>query len=162
MKKIFLLFILLFSFGLTIDCVCNSCEDCTNKTALCDKVILNDDIFATGDCIKINKSVVFDCNGHKILGSGKGNAFYIKDQKNNDLENPYMLVWRVVNNIDSNRDIFIDANTIGVDATNKSKLDNFQRVWPDDVVCTKSVIDKLKSQNLIDCDDEFIKKWGIL
>ena len=61
----------------------------------------------------------------------------IVDEKNNDLENAYMLVWRVVNNIDSNRDIFIDGNTIGIDATNKDKFDNFQRRWPDDVVCTK-------------------------
>jgi 4-hydroxy-3-polyprenylbenzoate decarboxylase len=86
----------------------------------------------------------------------------IVDEKNNDLENTYMLVWRVVNNIDSNRDIFIDGNTIGVDATNKNKFDNFQRRWPDDVVCTKSVIDDLRKRDLIDCDDNFIKKWGIL
>jgi 4-hydroxy-3-polyprenylbenzoate decarboxylase len=86
----------------------------------------------------------------------------IIDEKNNDLENAYMLVWRVVNNIDSNRDIFIDRNTIGIDATNKNKFDNFLRCWPDDVICTKSIIDDLKSRNLIDCDDDFIKKWGIL
>jgi len=86
----------------------------------------------------------------------------IVDDKNNDLENAYMLVWRVVNNIDSNRDIFIQNNTIGIDATNKNKLDNFMRRWPNDVVCTKSVIDDLREKKLIDCDDEFIKKWGIL
>ena len=86
----------------------------------------------------------------------------IVDEKNNDLENAYMLVWRVVNNIDSNRDIFIQNNTIGIDATNKNKLDNFMRRWPNDVVCTKSVIDDLRKRDLIDCDDDFIKKWGIL
>ncbi|VAY88247.1 UbiD family decarboxylase associated with menaquinone via futalosine [hydrothermal vent metagenome] len=86
----------------------------------------------------------------------------IVDEKNNNLDNTYMLVWRVVNNIDSNRDIFIDGQTIGIDATNKNTLDNFQRRWPDDVVCTASVIEDLKTRNLIDCDDEFIAKWGIL
>ncbi len=86
----------------------------------------------------------------------------IFDEENNDLENTYMLVWRVVNNIDSNRDIFIDGHTIGIDATNKNTHDNFQRRWPDDVVCTKSVIDDLKEKKIITCDDEFIKKWGIL
>ena len=86
----------------------------------------------------------------------------IVDEKNNNLSNAYMLVWRVVNNIDSNRDIFIDGKTIGIDATNKNKLDNFQRRWPDDVVCTKSVIESLRDRKLIDCDDEFISKWGIL
>ena len=46
----------------------------------------------------------------------------IIDEKNNQIDNPYMLVWRVVNNIDSNRDIFIEGNTIGIDATNKEQL----------------------------------------
>ncbi len=86
----------------------------------------------------------------------------IVDEKNNDLENAYMLVWRVVNNIDSNRDIFIDGNTIAIDATNKNKLDNFLRRWPDDVICTKSVVDDLRKRKIIDCDNEFIKYWGIL
>jgi 4-hydroxy-3-polyprenylbenzoate decarboxylase len=84
------------------------------------------------------------------------------DEKNNDLENPYMLLWRVVNNIDSNRDIFIDGNTIGIDATNKNSHDNFQRRWPDDVTCTAEVIEDLRNRGLLDIDDQFIKKWGIL
>jgi 4-hydroxy-3-polyprenylbenzoate decarboxylase len=86
----------------------------------------------------------------------------IIDEKNNSLDNPYMLVWRVVNNIDSNRDIFIEANTIGIDATNKNSYDNFKRRWPDDVVCTKSVIDNLRDKGIIDIDDEFIEKWGLV
>jgi 4-hydroxy-3-polyprenylbenzoate decarboxylase len=86
----------------------------------------------------------------------------IVDEKNNDVSNAYMLVWRVVNNIDSNRDIYILNNTICIDGTNKNVLDNFKRRWPNDVVCTKSVIDELKHKNLIDIDDKFISKWGIL
>jgi len=86
----------------------------------------------------------------------------IVDVKNNTLDNPYMLVWRVVNNIDSNRDIFIESNTIGIDATNKNTHDNFKRRWPDDVTCTKSVIDDLRDRKIIDCDDDFIKKWGLI
>ncbi|MEA3288882.1 MAG: menaquinone biosynthesis decarboxylase [Campylobacterota bacterium] len=86
----------------------------------------------------------------------------IVDNKNNQLDNPYMLVWRVVNNIDSNRDIFIEGNTLGVDATNKNTHDNFQRRWPDDVTCTPSVLDTLKERGIIDIDDEFISKWGLV
>jgi len=86
----------------------------------------------------------------------------IVDVKNNDLENAYMLVWRVVNNIDSNRDIFIDGQTIGVDATNKNSLDNFQRRWPDDVVCTASVIEDLRQRKVLNISDEFINKWGLI
>jgi len=86
----------------------------------------------------------------------------IIDVKNNDLENPYMLVWRVVNNIDSNRDIYINGQTVSVDATNKNGHDHFQRRWPDDVVCTKSVIDDLRKRKIIDIDDTFINKWGLI
>ena len=86
----------------------------------------------------------------------------IVDEKNNDLDNAYMLIWRVVNNIDSNRDIYIDGQTVCIDATNKNSHDNFQRRWPDDVVCTKSVVDDLRERKLIDVDDEFIKYWGII
>ena len=86
----------------------------------------------------------------------------IVDEKNNDLENAYMIVWRVVNNIDSNRDIYIDDQTVSIDATNKNSMDNFTRRWPDDVVCTKSVIDDLRDKNILDVDDKFIKYWGIV
>jgi 4-hydroxy-3-polyprenylbenzoate decarboxylase len=86
----------------------------------------------------------------------------IVDEKNNDLDNLYMLLWRVVNNIDSNRDIFIDNHTIGIDATNKNKLDNFTRRWPEDVVCTKSVLDDLRKRDILDIKEEFIKKFGLL
>jgi 4-hydroxy-3-polyprenylbenzoate decarboxylase len=86
----------------------------------------------------------------------------IVDEENNDLDNLYMLLWRVVNNIDSNRDIFVDGHTIGIDATNKNKLDNFQRRWPDDVVCTKLVIDDLRKRGIIDISDQFIKQFGLI
>lgn len=84
------------------------------------------------------------------------------DDTKNSLDNPYMLVWRIVNNIDSNRDIFIDGNTLGIDGTNKNELDNFQRRWPDDVVCTKSVLEDLKEKKVIDISEDFIEKWGLV
>jgi len=83
----------------------------------------------------------------------------IVDEKNNDLENLYMLVWRVVNNIDAARDVVIDNNTVCIDATNKSAVDGFTRRWPDDVDCTKEVIQKLKDKKIIDIDDEFEKRF---
>jgi 4-hydroxy-3-polyprenylbenzoate decarboxylase len=84
------------------------------------------------------------------------------DEKNNDLDNLYMLLWRVVNNIDSQRDLYIDGNTVGIDATNKNELDNFQRRWPDDVTCTKSVLEDLRDRGILDINDEFIAKWGLV
>ncbi len=86
----------------------------------------------------------------------------IVDEGNqNDLNNQYMLVWRVVNNIDSNRDIYYDTNTICVDGTNKNSYDNFQRRWPDDVDCTKSVLKSLQERKIIDISNEFIKKYQL-
>jgi len=81
----------------------------------------------------------------------------IVDNRSNDLQNPYMLIWRVTNNIDANRDLYISGQTLCLDGTNKNSFDNFQRRWPDDVNCTKSVIDSLVKRKILDIDDEFIK-----
>ena len=86
----------------------------------------------------------------------------IVDEKNqNDLDNVYMLIWRIVNNIDSNRDIYFINNTICIDATNKNKMDNFDRRWPDDVDCTPSVLDSLQKRGIIDISAEFKKKYQL-
>ncbi len=86
----------------------------------------------------------------------------IVDKANqNDVNNPYMLVWRVVNNIDSNRDIYIDKKTLCVDGTNKNHLDNFQRRWPDDVDCSKEVLQSLRNRKIIDISDDFIKQYQL-
>ena len=85
----------------------------------------------------------------------------IVDKINNDIEEPYMLLWRVVNNIDAQRDIILEP-FIAVDGTNKSKIDGFEREWPGDTFCTKEVLDKLQEKKLINIDDTFIKKFGLL
>jgi len=85
----------------------------------------------------------------------------IVDIANNDLDDPYMLVWRVVNNIDASRDVVLEP-FIAVDATNKGELDGFKREWPGDTFCTKSVLDTLQSKGLIDIDEKFIRKFGLL
>ena len=85
----------------------------------------------------------------------------IVDKINNDIEDPYMLVWRVVNNIDANRDVVLEP-FIAVDATNKGEVDGFEREWPGDTFCTKEVLDSLQEKGLIDIDETFIKKFGLL
>ena len=85
----------------------------------------------------------------------------IVDNDNNQLDNPYMLIWRVVNNIDARRDIILKP-FIAIDGTNKSTLDGFTREWPNDTHCTKEVLDKLQDMGLIDIDEEFIKRFGLL
>ena len=101
-----------------------------------------------------------------IIAKLKGLKEHIKvliivDKINNDINEPYMLLWRVVNNIDAQRDIILEP-FIAVDGTNKSDLDGFTREWPGDTFCTKEVLDSLQERNLIDIDEEFIKKFGLL
>jgi 4-hydroxy-3-polyprenylbenzoate decarboxylase len=70
-----------------------------------------------------------------------------------------MLIWRVVNNIDASRDIYIINNFIAIDGTDKNNLDNFNRRWPDDVDCTVSVLNSLRARGLINIDNDFINKF---
>ena len=85
----------------------------------------------------------------------------ITDKANNEIDNPYMLLWRVVNNIDAQRDVVLEP-FIAIDGTNKSKLDGFNREWPKDTHCTKEVLDSLQERGLIDIDEKFIRKFGLL
>ncbi len=85
----------------------------------------------------------------------------IADKSNNEIDNPYMLLWRVVNNIDAQRDVTLEP-FISIDGTNKSKLDGFNREWPGDTLCTKEVLDDLQKRGLIDIDEKFIRKFGLL
>ncbi len=83
------------------------------------------------------------------------------DEQRNDVENPYMLIWRVVNNIDALRDVW-RGDFIGIDATNKSAVDGFAREWPDDVTCTHSVLESLRDRGVIEYDAAFAVRFGLL
>ncbi|WP_456456131.1 menaquinone biosynthesis decarboxylase [Nitratifractor sp.] len=85
----------------------------------------------------------------------------VVDAENNDLDNPYLLLWRVVNNIDAQRDILLDP-FIAIDGTNKNLLDGYVREWPGDTHCDSEVLERLKEKGLIDLDDEVIRRWGLL
>lgn len=82
------------------------------------------------------------------------------DENQNDVNNPYMLVWRVTNNIDANRDVWID-DILGIDGTNKSEIDGFKREWPKDVNSTKEVIEDLRSRGIIEISDEEIEYYQV-
>ena len=85
----------------------------------------------------------------------------VVDAEKNDIRNPYMLIWRVANNIDAQRDIRLEP-FIMVDATDKNELDGFTREWPGDVVCDPKVIEALRKKGLIDVDDALIRKYQIV
>jgi len=77
------------------------------------------------------------------------------------VNNPYMLVWRVTNNIDAQRDIWMEE-MIGIDGTNKDPMDGFTREWPGDVVCDKAVFEDLRARGLIDLDDDTVAKYQLV
>ena len=85
----------------------------------------------------------------------------IVDAYSNDVENAYMLVWRVVNNIDALRDIFIEDEFIGIDATNKTLLDGYVREWPKDTDCDQEVIKSLIERGLVENNPTFLKHFHI-
>ncbi len=85
----------------------------------------------------------------------------IVDETRNDLDNPYLLLWRVVNNIDAGRDVLLEP-FIAVDATNKDTRDGYEREWPGDTLCTPSVLERLQEKGVIDIDEAFIRKWGLV
>ena len=83
------------------------------------------------------------------------------DEAKNDIFNPYMLIWRVTNNMDAMRDVYISALMVGIDGTNKNFLDGFGREWPDDVECTQSVVDALKQKGVWDLSDKMYEKFQL-
>jgi 4-hydroxy-3-polyprenylbenzoate decarboxylase len=85
----------------------------------------------------------------------------VVDAAKNDLDNPYMLLWRVANNIDAGRDISMCGKIVSIDGTDKTRVDGFEREWPGDVNCTSNIIEKLKSLHLWDLDPILEKKYQL-
>jgi len=48
-----------------------------------------------------------------------------------DLKNKSLLLWKIFNNTDAKRDIFVSENCVFIDATIKGKSDNHYREWPE-------------------------------
>ncbi|PAF51669.1 menaquinone biosynthesis decarboxylase [Helicobacter sp. 13S00401-1] len=88
--------------------------------------------------------------------------FIFVDSANNDLKNYYMLIWRIVNNIDVLRDLYIKEGLIVLDATAKGDLEGYTKKWPKEVFCNKAVIKSLVDKGLIKEDSSFFDRFGIL
>ncbi|ECY9750455.1 menaquinone biosynthesis decarboxylase, partial [Campylobacter coli] len=90
-------------------------------------------------CILLDKKEKIEQSFDKLLEFKKHFRILVFLDAENKLENSYMLVWRVVNNIDAKRDIFIKEERLGVDASAKGEAEGYLRVWPKQTDCTKSV-----------------------
>jgi 4-hydroxy-3-polyprenylbenzoate decarboxylase len=72
-----------------------------------------------------------------------------------------MLIWKVTNNIDAKRDIFLEDEFFGIDAAIKDKSDGYEREWPRVVNCDKNVLESLKKRGLVEFDEDFLRKFWI-
>ncbi|EEU7323462.1 menaquinone biosynthesis decarboxylase, partial [Campylobacter jejuni] len=98
-------------------------------------------------CILLDKKEKIEQSFDKLLEFKKYFRILVFLDAENKLENSYMLVWRVVNNIDAKRDIFIKEERLGVDASAKGEAEGYLRAWPKQTDCTKSVIEDLILRN---------------
>lgn len=112
-------------------------------------------------CILCDKKEKISQSFERLLKYKKHFRILIFLDKQNNLENPYMLVWRVVNCIDAKRDIFIREDRVGIDATAKGELEGYEREWPSQTDCTKSVIESLILRKILKDEPEFFKKFEI-
>ncbi|OEX20728.1 menaquinone biosynthesis decarboxylase [Campylobacter jejuni] len=112
-------------------------------------------------CILLDKKEKIEQSFDKLLEFKKHFRILVFLDTENKLENPYMLVWRVVNNIDAKRDIFIKEERLGMDASAKGEVEGYLRAWPKQTDCTQSVIEDLILRNILENDPEFFNKFEI-
>ena len=80
----------------------------------------------------------------------KYNKFLIVVDEDVDSTDTSKVAWKVFNNIDAMRDLVIRevpseqfGHRLGIDATRKLAMDGHQRVWPDDIVMSDDVKEKV-------------------
>lgn len=112
-------------------------------------------------CILLDKKEKIEQSFNKLLELKKYFRILVFLDTENKLENPYMLVWRVVNNIDAKRDIFIKEKRLGVDASAKGEAEGYLRAWPKQTDCTKSVIEDLILRNILENNPDLFNKFEI-
>ncbi|EGM2779767.1 menaquinone biosynthesis decarboxylase [Campylobacter jejuni] len=112
-------------------------------------------------CILLDKKEKIEQSFNKLLEFKKYFRILVFLDTENKLENPYMLVWRVVNNIDAKRDIFIKEERLGVDASAKGEAEGYLRTWPKQTDCTKSVIEDLILRNILENNPDLFNKFEI-
>ncbi|EAV9686896.1 menaquinone biosynthesis decarboxylase [Campylobacter jejuni] len=112
-------------------------------------------------CILLDKKEKIEQSFDKLLEFKKHFRILVFLDAENKLENSYMLVWRVVNNIDAKRDIFIKEERLGVDASAKGEAESYLRAWPKQTDCTKSVIEDLILRNILENNPDLFNKFEI-
>lgn len=112
--------------------------------------------------INIDKKEPVKKSFEKLLSFKEHFKIVIFLDTTNNIDNIYMSIWRIVNNIDALRDIFIDGEQICVDATSKGMIERYNREWPKETNCTKSVINSLIARQIVEDDSELFLKYEIM
>ncbi|MDR2905893.1 MAG: menaquinone biosynthesis decarboxylase [Helicobacteraceae bacterium] len=84
----------------------------------------------------------------------------VLDNENNDINNAYMSVWRICNNIDAIYDLIV-GDFVFLDATNKDARDGFNREWPKDTDLDEKVVEKLREKGLWQLDKSLEEKFQL-
>jgi len=70
-------------------------------------------------------------------------------------------IWRVTNNIDALRDIYIDVENFCMDATSKDELEGYTRDWPMQTDCEREVVAELIKRGVVKDEPELFHKFEI-
>ena len=71
--------------------------------------------------------------------------FVLVDEKNRDLSDGHMIMWRIFNNTDAQRDLYREGDRALFDATYKLPEEGYNREWPPDMFMDQEVIEKIDS-----------------
>lgn len=112
-------------------------------------------------CVLLDKKEPVKTSFERLCEFEKHFKIVVFLDSQNRLENPYMLVWRVVNNIDAQRDIMVRQNSVCIDATAKGELEGYKREWPVQTDCSKEVIEDLILRNILENEPELFNKFEI-
>lgn len=85
-----------------------------------------------------------------LLGSnglGYFNIFIVFDH-DIDLSDNSLILWKLFNNVDPVRDIRIEGNRVVIDACKKGIVDQHTREWPEDIVMTSEVVDRIREKGI--------------
>ncbi|MDM8525368.1 menaquinone biosynthesis decarboxylase [Desulfococcaceae bacterium HSG8] len=69
---------------------------------------------------------------HKIIGLDMFNIFVLYD-KEIDLSDGSLMLWKLFNNVDPERDMIFKDNRVVIDACRKGSMDGHEREWPDEL-----------------------------
>ena len=60
-----------------------------------------------------------------------------------DVADTSQVMWKFFNNLDPRRDIHIFGKRLGIDVTRKYRGEGYEQDWPDEIVMTKEIRDKV-------------------